>query len=119
MRDYDLHATNYVMQHFRHLMTDVERAADDAIVLTELHSSGGDLSVTLKPGTPSSLAPQVHEALKDGVQIFRRRTRERILAAHPKEVTANACPKCGRFPATPRAKMCFWCAHTWRESQNA
>ena len=83
MRDYELHFTNYVMTHFRHLMTDVEPAARDAVVLNVVHADGSYLSVTLREGTSSAAAQKVHEALRDGAQVFRRRTRERIAAAYP------------------------------------
>jgi hypothetical protein len=118
-RDYELHSTNYVMQHFRHLMTEVERAADDAVVLTVVHDGDEELQITFRNGVPEAVAREAEAALRDGVQVFRRRTRERIILAHQSEVCANACPQCGRLPATPKAKMCIWCSYSWRESTMA
>ena len=112
--DYELHVTAYVMQHFPYLMTDVERAAADAVVLTVVDSADSRLEVTLKPGTSTSITQQARDVLREGMQAFRKRTRERIVAAHADEVFANKC-KCGKLPATPRAKMCIWCSYSWRE----
>jgi hypothetical protein len=114
-RDYELHVTNYVLRHFRHLMTDVERAADDAVVLVVVHYGGQEPQITFRDGVPDTVAREAEVALNAGVQVFRRRTRERIISAHQSEVCANTCPKCGRLPATPKAKMCIWCSHSWRE----
>ena len=114
-RDYELHITNYVMQHFRLFMTDVERAAVDAVVFAVVHGGHRELQITFKNGIPATVVREAKAALEEGAQVFRLRTRERILSEHRVEVFANACPKCGRLPATPKAKMCIWCSHSWRE----
>ncbi|BCM91816.1 hypothetical protein IAD21_03692 [Abditibacteriota bacterium] len=107
--DYQLHEINYVMEHFGHLMTEVERAARDAIMLFQ----GSQAHITFDTKLDENVANAARFALKDGAQVFRRRTTERILSTHRDQVYANACPKCGRLPATPKAKLCIWCSHTW------
>lgn len=118
-RNYEQHITNYVLQHFRQFMTDVERAAEEAVVFTVAHEGQEEPHITFRAGTSEDIAKRAERALAEGVQAFRLRTRERILSEHRAEVFANACPKCGRLPATPKAKMCIWCSHSWREASNA
>ena len=114
-RDYEQHITDYVLRFFRHLMTDIERAADEAIVLHSNESGRTVKCITFRAGTPEAVAQAAEPLLEENSAIRRRRTCDRILASHHAEVFANACPSCGKLPATPRAKMCLWCPHTWRE----
>ena len=100
------------MEHFKHLMTEVERVADDTIVL---FNEEGQPDVTFGHKLDESVANAAELALKNGVQAFRRHTCERILSVHKDEVYANACPQCGLLPATPKAKVCIWCSYTWFE----
>jgi hypothetical protein len=114
-RDYDVHITNYILQFFRHHMTDVEQAADEAVVFTSVHDEGEEVHITFRSGTPEDVVAKAKAALEEGSQVLRRKARERIVSEHRMEVFANACPKCGKLPATPKAKMCIWCSHSWRE----
>lgn len=115
-RDYNVHVVNYVWTHFEHLLTEVERAAGSAFVLKVSGSGGGERQhVTFPNGTSEEVASMARQLLMAGQQEVRRSVAGRLLDAHRAEIHANACPKCGRLPATPRAKMCIWCSHSWRE----
>ena len=96
------------MDRFKHLMTQMERVANDTIVIFD---EQGQPSMTFSHKLDESVANAAKLALKNGVQAFRRHTCERILSVHKDEVCANACPKCGLLPATPKAKVCIWCSH--------
>jgi len=96
-------------------MTDTERAAEEAFVLTIVCEGSKEQQIIFKMDLTGPEMRAAEAALRDGVPSFRRRTRERIVSEHRAEVFANACPQCGRLPATPKAKMCLWCPHTWRK----
>lgn len=56
---------------------------------------------------------EVLELLKDGIDLFRIRTAERIAKDHPEVLVYNNCPKCGKLARTPFAKQCRFCFHDW------
>ena len=59
--------------------------------------------------------PDVVDALSEGVAVFRRRVRERILKDHESEIFINRCLNCNKIVMTPRAKMCLWCNFSWHK----
>ena len=113
LKDYELHVTKYVLRYFKHLMSDAERAADSAVVLIGDEDGEEEISITFPAGLDIEATRRARVLLADGHAVFRRRLRDRILSDHKAEIFENACPRCGKLPATPRAKYCLLCAHSW------
>jgi hypothetical protein len=118
---YRLHVVAYVLDHFQHLMTAEEKAADAAVVFYVDDGDGESLSleIGLEGGLEDTVAHGATEALQSGPQDFRYRTAQRIIAEHRDEVYANACHSCRRLPATPTARVCIWCGHSWMNMADA
>ena len=60
--------------------------------------------------------PEVLSMMSDGVEVFLRRVRDRILREHQDSVVLNNCPKCGGLAKTPRAQQCQWCLYDWHQA---
>ncbi|MFL5242574.1 MAG: hypothetical protein ACJ8FY_10740 [Gemmataceae bacterium] len=108
----------YIWTHCRHLMSEFELRAGNAIIGREKASSAKRLNnpifaKTLDEDWGLVLDPEVNKALADGPDIFRRRVCERLLSVKP---WINRCPKCGKVARTPKAKQCFWCSFDWHEA---
>jgi len=114
---YDLHVTNYVLDGFEHLMTDIEiYALKKSMTFSIEHEDGSNednVVTTLVKG--KSLESKVQELLADGMKSFRFKTARRILNEHESEVLQNQCNQCHRLPRTSKAKQCNWCGNSWRE----
>jgi hypothetical protein len=54
----------------------------------------------------------IDELLCDGFAVFKKRLRERLLQEKP-DIFINRCRKCNKVVATPRARLCLWCNHSW------
>ena len=51
--------------------------------------------------------------LQHGVEAFYAKAVARVLAATPRHLVFNLCPRCGGLARTPRAKQCPHCLHDW------
>ncbi len=117
--DEDTVLTDYVWNHYRHLMTDFERRAGYAAgVRTHLtakeHSGLVRREVAAwfrEKGSVGDTA--VDAALAEGADAFRRKVRERVMAERGHEVYVNRCPACNRIVKTPKAQQRLWCGHDW------
>ena len=99
-------------------MTDVERAAlhtvrfdiqcEDGTLIKDDADFGGDVK----------LEQAVRAIWNLGFSASYAVISRRIARNHPDEVFASRCPKCGRLPRTPRAKLCLRCGHSWRQSSS-
>jgi len=111
---YQLHVVAYVLEHFQHLMTDAEEVANNTIVIYEEDDEGRlSMHIGIEDELDETVANEATRALQNGPQEFRHRTAERLISEHKNEIYANACPNCGRLPATPKARVCIWCNHSW------
>ncbi|RYG64962.1 hypothetical protein EON80_18240 [bacterium] len=115
-RRYKIHETVYALEYFPHLMTEVERAAVDAVLVVGEEDDQTTTQVFFSEEPSDEVAAAAKGALGTDDHAFRRRTAERIVSEHRDEVYANSCPNCGLLPATPSAKVCIWCSHTWFEN---
>ena len=113
VKDYDLHVTNYVLKYFKHLMSDTEKAADSAVVLIGHQGDEEEMSIVFPAGVDEEIVGAARVLLAEGNAAFRRKLRDRIMSDHRDEVFKNACPQCGKLPATPRASYCISCSHSW------
>jgi hypothetical protein len=59
--------------------------------------------------------PVIAAELRDGIETFRRKVRDRVLRDNPDKIFINRCPKCKCVVRTPKARQCFWCGHDWHE----
>ena len=113
---------DYVLRFHARLMTDHERSADRH--LTSLYKRGD--GVPPAPGTARdtdhikglfrrwlSDDPHIIADAQAGWHAARERIAERIVRDHPGEVYLNRCPACRALTASPSARMCLVCPHTW------
>ena len=114
----------YVVSHYAEFMTDAERRADRHLATT-YKSTGGhsdaaaQAAVRGEGGARSrwlSDDPAVRALAADGLDAFRARVAQRILAEHRDAVFLNFCPKCGGLTRTLRAKLCLHCGHAWHHA---
>ncbi|MBB4634990.1 hypothetical protein [Longimicrobium terrae] len=113
---------DYVLKYHGNLMSEHERSVNRH--LTTLFKQGtGDLPA---PGTAMetnhihslqrhwlSDDPRVIADAQAGWHAARQRIAERIVRDHPDEVYLNRCPACGALTASPTARICLVCPHTW------
>jgi hypothetical protein len=116
--DYDEDAvlTKYIWDHYTHLLTDDESHVARAVFAKEKEAVASSPKMASrirdKWGVPDD-DPVVMAELADGVDAFRRRVRDRIVADHPKDVSINRCGQCHCVVCTPLAQQCLWCGHDW------
>lgn len=106
----------YVLAYYPNLMTQLESLGQKAAFSEEKAQSSNSLAMEnkLRDKWGSQNNPEVVAALSEGVDVFRRKVRNRILKEHEKEVFLNRCHKCNKLVKTPMAKMCLWCGYSWR-----
>lgn len=105
--------TEYIVAHYHHLMTDLEKLAYKKL-LVEQKAIGASprLGNALRERLRDA-SGEVESALTSGPDAFLARVAERVLREHPDEVLLNRCPRCRALCRTPRAKLCPECHHTW------
>jgi hypothetical protein len=108
--DDDRELTQYVWDHYQHLMTEFERRVGRAILgrAKAAASQSADMEAMLMRVWGGDDDPAIEAALTEGPDAYRRRVRNRLLAEHPVEVCVNRCRRCGSVVRTPRARQCFW-----------
>ena len=114
--DEEAELDRYVIKNYPDLMTTLEaevRVA--AIAQQKAEHASPRMGEIIKARYGRCDDPEVVAALSDGVDVFRRRVRQRILREHPEKVFINRCPKCNRVVRTPKAKLCLWCGHSWHK----
>jgi len=110
-----LHEVHYALSYFGHLLSETEQIALGAFVMSIVDKNGKESqAIYVRIGVEPSVA--VRALLTDGMQAFRFRMAERLFAQHKDLIFANACKNCGNLPATPRAKQCLSCGHSWRDA---
>lgn len=106
----------YVLRYYPIFMTQLESLAQKAVFAEEKAQStdheGMANMLRNKWGSKDNL--DVGAMLSDGVAVFRRRVRNRILKEHESEVFINRCTECNKIVKTPMAKLCLWCGFSWR-----
>ncbi|MCG3180141.1 MAG: hypothetical protein BIFFINMI_02496 [Phycisphaerae bacterium] len=113
--DEDCELTHYVWCHCWHLMTknelEVGRAAQILEQAAVAKSEGMKKALTKLSRRDED--PLIAAELRNGIDLFRRKVRERVLREHPTEANINRCPKCSRIVRTPKARHCYWCGNDW------
>ena len=111
----------YVITHYPHLLTVDERAAELHLAATYKATGGrsdvrAQTEARAEPGAKSrwlSDDPAVTALAAEGLEAFRARVAERILAERADAVFLNLCPACGGLTRTPQARLCLHCGHSW------
>ena len=114
--DDDVALRAYVLQHFPHLMTPLERRVTEYIA-------------PIVSDAEDSKIQKLHEFLEDRdghvddvdvLSAFQTpyddriaNAVERVLETHRGELIENRCSQCQRLTRTPLAKQCLWCGHDW------
>jgi hypothetical protein len=80
----DLETANYIVTYFHHLLTSDERGA-----------------ITYQ------------YFLTEGIDQYKIKAAQRVLAENPGQVYFNNCAKCGRLTRRPQSKVCQHCGHAW------
>jgi hypothetical protein len=112
--DEDRVLTVYVWWHYRHLFTEFERKVAFRIsVDRKTQNSPPEYAKWARARICGEPDPAVTNVLEEGVSVFQRRVRDRILAEDSAQVCINRCPVCQRIVRTPKAKQCMWCYHDW------
>ena len=121
--DEDRWLDGYVCVNYPDLLTDFEKAGLEALLTqrkADYAAQEGDekaassyAKILRRQTDLNELA--VSEALKMGGFAFMKRIRKRILEEHSDQIDLNRCSECGRIPRTPKAKLCPWCYHNWRD----
>jgi len=117
----DNELANYVVSHYRSLMTEAEHLAEKHLSTTYKFTEGqSDLAAQEKTRAEGRLYrrwlsddPEILALAADGLEAFRAKAAARILAEHSDQVVLNRCPKCSGLTRTPRARMCPHCGHSW------
>ena len=107
----------YILDHFGKFMTDLERLGQKSAFAKDKANSSDSprMAKILIDKWGSENNPEVVKALSEGVDVFRRRVRERILKDHEAEIFINRCSKCNNIVMTPKAQMCLWCNFSWHK----
>jgi hypothetical protein len=114
---------DYVLRYYPRLMTAHERAVYRHLTALYKFRSGGPPAPGTAAETDGISGPVARWQLSDDPSVItdaqagwdeaRTRIAERILRDHPDEVYLNRCPQCNALTATPRARLCLTCGHTW------
>jgi len=116
--DEDRELTEYVWENYAELMTAFERRVGWVIVsrLKAAAANSSQMSEMIERHWGHRDDSEVNAALADGVEAFRRRVRDRVVAECGERVFVNRCPRCGRIVRTPKAQQCFWCGYDWHRT---
>jgi hypothetical protein len=112
--------TDYVWEHFSHLMTEFEQRVGRAILWRQKAANQtGRAAEILNERWGKVGDPEIDAALTDGPEAFRRGVCARLLVEAGDQLFINRCPRCHRIVRTPKAKQCFWCGHDWHSAANS
>ena len=113
----DQELDRYILDHFGGFMTELERLGQKSVFAKDKaeNSDSQRMAKILIDKWGSQNNPDVVDALSEGVAVFRRRVRERILKDHESEIFINRCLNCNKIVMTPRAQMCLWCNFSWHK----
>jgi len=115
--DEDRALTEYVWRYYQNLLTAPEARAGLYLAgMTHdlaVASKGPQYARHLDEKFGAVTDQQIADALADGWDSLRTRTRDRLLRDCSDTVFINRCPQCRRVVRSPSAKQCHWCKHRW------
>lgn len=101
----------YVRHNCRHMMTQFENLADQAVA-TRNPNLVGSLKAMLQERYRHEDSIVV-KSLDYGHEQFMQAVVERILRTQRDKIPLCRCPECKRIAATPKAHQCLWCGADW------
>ena len=114
--DDDVALKAYVLRHFPHLMTPLERRVVEYIA--PIVSDSNDSKIKSLHKFPEERDGHVDD--HDVVTAFHTPYDDRVANAVSRvvqtrrdEIDENRCSQCNRLPRTPMAKQCLWCGYDW------
>lgn len=114
--DDDVALRAYVLQHFPHLMTPLERRVTEysaPIVGNSDHSKILKLYDNLEERDGHVDDADVLNALQAPYEDRIVNAVDRVLKTRRADIIENRCSECQRLVRTPVAKQCLWCGHDW------
>ena len=104
----------YIFNHYLHLMTETEQKANSSLLLLEKARASSSEAMRQKALDLSGYQnPEIREFISMGIEDFRQHVCQRLLSSHRNDIFLNYCPECGNLTATPKAKLCLKCGHSW------
>ncbi|WP_425396906.1 hypothetical protein [Aeoliella sp.] len=98
----------YIAQAYRHLMTESELRANQALIY-DIKSKGDTWLDERRDQLLATL--EAAELFRKGRDQFLSDLMQRLLTDHPNEIVR--CEKCGHIVRTAKAKQCLRCGHDW------
>jgi hypothetical protein len=114
--DDDIASRAYVLQHFPHLMTPLERrvvAYSAPFVSDSDHAKILKLHQFLEDRDGHVDDTEVLNAFRTPYEDRVANVVDRVLETRRGDLVENRCSKCHRLVCTPVAKQCLWCGHDW------
>jgi hypothetical protein len=102
----------YLVRYFGANLTDAERELLWACHLTSLIENRPELEGQRKFYRSEEAKKAIVEG---GLEQTICTTSEAILAREGSKLFVNRCPSCHRLVRTPKAKLCLWCGHNWKQ----
>lgn len=111
--------TRYVLEWYRHLLTDMELDALRALSINLKAVNVESVMVKCKLGDVLHRiqSPDVTAMLANGPDSCRRTIRDRLMREHQHEIVLVKCPQSNRLARTPNARMCVHCGHAWHRKE--
>lgn len=109
----DKEAIQYIITHFRELLTDDEKLALQYQMYMDKTSDNAKLRKIMIEKGWITTENQPLELLKKGYEDFEANVVKRIMNETPEKVFFNNCSKCGKLARTPKAKQCRYCLYNW------
>ncbi|TWU01057.1 hypothetical protein Pla52n_44280 [Stieleria varia] len=114
--DDDVALRAYVLQHFPHLMTPLERRVTEysaPIVGDSDHPKILKLHEYLEERDGHVDDADVLTAFQDPHEDRVANAVDRVLETRRDDLIENRCSQCQRLVRTPVAKQCLWCGYDW------
>ena len=114
--------TEYVLRHYDRYLTAAEGRGICKTPLThkaavELKCLYFDQHLDERYGPVTD--QEIADALADGRDSLRIRTRDRLLREYSDTIVINRCPQCKRIVRSPMSKQCQWCKHKWHGTKGS
>lgn len=105
--------TDYIIQHYSHLMTYNEKQAHLNIIYLQKTKENDSMRNSITQSGWIIRKPEYDDLLAEGYDVFFENVAKRILSENEAELILNLCPKCQKLARTPLAKQCRFCFHSW------
>jgi len=114
--DEDAALTEYVWKHCQHLMTPLELRVGlySVPIVSDMDDEKARRIYTACESEHGHVDDaDVIAAFPRDLDLFRLKTRRRLMQDCADKIFVNRCPKCSRIVRSPNAHQCPWCKHDW------